>query len=180
MQSDETQSNGVPPNKPPNQAVAGRDYNGDHHEAKFTPASDSRNRRVPGLYVRNGRYYAQLWVDRSNGTKGPKRFPLVDGNNLPVRTLQAPKEALEVKRHERRERQLLTPGRKPLFADYSESYFEKATVQRKRPGTIDNERQAVARWRDYLGHIRIDQIGTPIISAYVEKRLRGAFSVIVG
>ena len=28
---------------------------------------DSRNRRVPGLYRRNGRFYAQLWVDRGYG-----------------------------------------------------------------------------------------------------------------
>ena len=30
------------------------------HPAKFMPANDSRNRRIPGLYVRNGRYYALL------------------------------------------------------------------------------------------------------------------------
>jgi hypothetical protein len=65
-----------------------------HHEAKFTPASDSRNRRVSGLYLRNGRYYAQLWVERGIGTKGPKRFPLVDGDNLPIRNLQAAKESV--------------------------------------------------------------------------------------
>jgi integrase len=144
-----------------------------HDGAKFTPAVDSRNRRVPGLSLRNGRYYAQLWVDRGNGTKGPKRFPLVDGDNLPIRNLQAAKEALEVKRHERREHKLPAPGRKPLFADYSEIYLEKPTVLRKRPGTIDNERQAIARWREHLGHVRIDRIATPIIAAFIEKRLRG-------
>lgn len=166
-------SNAVGSEVPADLTLGERNSKGHHHEAKFTPASDSRNRRVPGLYVRNGRYYAQLWVDRGNGTKGPKRFPLVDGDNLPIRSLHAAKEALEVKRHERRERKLPTAGRKPLFADYSEVYFEKATVQRKRAGTLDNERQANARWCNHLGHIRVDQIGTPIISAYVEKRLRG-------
>lgn len=173
MQRGATQSNAVRPEIPLDLDLAGRESNGDQHKAKFTPASDSRNRRVPGLYIRNGRYYAQLWVDRGNGTKGPKRFPLVDRDNLPIRSLQAAKEALEVKRHERRERKLPTAGRKPLFADYSELYFAKATVQRKRPGTLENERQAIARWRSHLGHIRIDRIATPNISAYVEKRLRG-------
>ena len=33
-----------------------------NHVAQFTPARDSRNRRVPGLYIRNGRYYCQLWM----------------------------------------------------------------------------------------------------------------------
>jgi integrase len=143
------------------------------HGVQFTPARDSRNRRVRGLYVRNGRYYCQLWTDLGNGKKGPRRFPLVDGDNQPVRSLAAAREALEIKRHERREHKLPTPGRKPLFADYCETYFQKAKVQRKRPGTVENERQATGRWRDFLGHVRIDRIAVPAISAYVDKRLKG-------
>src|SRR6266545_2739745 len=144
-----------------------------NHRAQFTPARDSRNRRVRGLYLRNGRYYCQLWTDLGNGKKGPRRFPLVDGENQPIRTLAAAREALEIKRHERRENKLPTLGRKPLFADYCEVYFQKAKVQRKRPGTVQNERQATARWRDFLGHVRIDRIATPAISAYIDKRLKG-------
>jgi integrase len=144
-----------------------------HHRAQFTPARDSRNRRVPGLYVRNDRYYGQLWVDLGNGRKGPRRFPLIDGDNQPVRGLPAAKEALEIKRHERRENKLPSTGRKPLLAGYCELYFQKGKVQRKRPGTVENERQAIARWRDFLGHVRIDRIATPAISAYIDKRLKG-------
>src|SRR5438132_5798759 len=144
-----------------------------NHVGQFTPARDSRNRRVRGLYVRNGRYYCQLWVDLGNGRKGARRFPLVDGDNQPVRSLAAAREALEIKRHERRENKLSSTGRKPLFADYCELYFEKGKVQRKRPGTVENERQAIARWRDFLGHVRIDRIATPAISAYIDKRLKG-------
>jgi integrase len=144
-----------------------------NHSAKFIPARDSRNRRVPGLYVRGDRYYAQLWVDLGNGKKAARRFPLRDGDNQPVRTLGLAREALEIKRHERREDQLPTIGRKPSFADYCLTYFEKAKVQRKRPGTLANERQASARWCDHLGHVRIDQIATPIIAAYIDKRLKG-------
>jgi integrase len=144
-----------------------------NHDEQFTPARDSRNRRVRGLYIRNGRYYCQLWTDLGNGKKGPRRFPLVDGDNQPVRSLAAAREALEIKRHERRENKLPTPGRKPLFADYCEVYFQKAKVQRKRPGTVENERQATGRWRDFLGHVRIDRIAVPAISAYVDKRLKG-------
>jgi integrase len=148
-------------------------FSSSDHAAQFIPARDSRNRRVPGLYVRGGRYYAQLWVDVGNGKKAPRRFPLKDGDNQPVRTLGLAREALEIKRHERREDQLPTIGRKPAFADYCVTYFEKAKVQRKRPGTIANERQAIARWCDHLGHVRIDQIATPIIAAYIDKRLKG-------
>jgi integrase len=148
-------------------------FSSSDHPAQFIPARDSRNRRIPGLYVRGGRYYAQLWVDVGNSKKAPRRFPLKDGDNQPVRTLGLAREALEIKRHERRENQLPSVGRKPLFTDYCATYFEKAKVQRKRPGTIANERQAIARWCDHLGHVRIDQIATPIIAAYIDKRLKG-------
>jgi hypothetical protein len=65
---------------------------------------------MPGLYIRGGRYYAQLWVDLGNGKKAARRFPLRDGDNQPVRTLSAAREALEIKRHERRENHLPSPG----------------------------------------------------------------------
>ena len=115
---------------------------------------DSRNRRVPALYQRNGRFYAQLWVDRGYGKKAARRFALFTADNLPASTLQQAKEALEIKRHERREDSLPILGRKPIFGEYCNTYFEKAKVQRKRPGTIENERQAIARWRSHLGHLR--------------------------
>jgi integrase len=145
----------------------------DRSRFQFIAARDSRNRRIPGLYLRNHRYYARLWVDLGNGRKAARRFPLKNGENQPVRTLRAAREALDIKRNERRENELPTPGRKPLFADYYTIYFDKAKVQRKRAGTLAGERQAVARWSDHLGHVRIDQIATPTITAYLEKRLKG-------
>lgn len=142
--------------------------------AQFRPARDSRNRRVPGLYVRNGRYYCQLWIDPGNGRKTSRRIPLLDENNLPIRTLQAAKEAHEIKRNERRESKLPTPGRKPTLNAFCDIYFEKPKVSRKRAGTLENERQSLARWRHQIGHVRIDQISTSMVTAFVEKRLRGA------
>jgi hypothetical protein len=133
-----------------------------NHFAKFMPVRDSRNRLVRGLYQRNGRYYAQLWVDCGYGKKSPRRFPLFTPDNSHARTLQEAKETLEVKRHERREDALPLLGRKPIVGDYCDAYFEKARVQRKRPGTIENERQAIVRWRSHLGHLRIDKITTPM------------------
>lgn len=144
-----------------------------NHRAQFIPARDSRNRRIPGLYIRGSRYYAQLWVGLGNGKKTTRRFPLLDRDNQPVQNITVAREALEIKRHERRQNGLPTIGHKPLFRDYCMTYFDKAKVQRKRGGTLAGERQAVARWCDYLGHVRIDQIGTPIISAFIDKRLKG-------
>ena len=45
------------------------------HGAQFIGVRDSRNRRVPGLYQRNGRFYAQLWVTRDDGQKTARKFP---------------------------------------------------------------------------------------------------------
>jgi len=145
-----------------------------NHRPQFIPARDSRNRRIPGIYLRGDRFYAQLWIDIGNGKKAARRFPLRDGENQPVRTLSGAREALEIKRYERRENQLPAIGHKPLFRDYCAAYFEKAKVQRKRAGTVAGERQALGRWRDHLGHIRIDHIATPLIASYIDKRLKGA------
>jgi integrase len=143
------------------------------HRAQFIAARDSRNRRIPGLYLRGERYYAQLWVDVGNGEKTSRRFALRNGDNQPVQTLSAAREALEIKRHDRREKQLPTLGHKPLFRDYCATYFEKAKVQRKRADTVAGEREALARWCNHLGHVRIDQIATPLIASYIDKRLKG-------
>jgi integrase len=148
-------------------------YTSANHRAQFIPARDSRNRRIPGLYLRGDRYYAQLWVDIGNGKKTSRKFPLRDGDNQVVRTLSAAREALEIKRYERRENQLPTLGHKPVFRDYCAIYFEKAKVQRKRPGTVAGERETLARWCHHLGHVRIDQIATPLIVSYIDKRLKG-------
>jgi integrase len=156
------------------EAIAVTERRTGNHRAQFTPARDSRNRRVPGLYTRNGRYYCQLWIDRGDGRKSARRFPLFNSENLPARNLNEAKEALEIKRNDRREDRLPTLGRKPNFLDYSETYLGKATVQRKRPGTLQNERQAIARWRSHLGHVRIDKITTPMVASFVEKRLKGS------
>jgi integrase len=152
---------------------------GDPHKSKlrerfqFIPARDSRNRRIPGLYLRNGRYYAQLWTDAGNGKKTARRFALKNGDNEPVRTLQEAREAVDIKRHERRERRLPTPGHKPRLVDYCATYFDKAKVQRKRLGTLEGERQALGRWCDHIGHVRIDRIATPAIAAFIDRRLKG-------
>jgi integrase len=143
------------------------------HRAQFIAACDSRNRRIPGLYLRGSRYYAQLWIDDGNSKKTSRRFALLDEYNQPVRTLSAAREALEIKRHERRENQLPAIGHKPLFRDYCATYFEKAKVQRKRPDTVAGEREALARWCDHIGHVRIDHIATPLVASYIDKRLKG-------
>ena len=173
MQTNETASNGTEPPIPEKSRPVPASVNLAPHRSQFIPAKDSRNRRVPGLYIRNGRYYALLWADTGNGKKAPRRMPLFDPDQQPARTLTAAKQGLEIKRHERRENKLPTAGRKPSLTDYCAVYFQKATVQRKRIGTINNERQALGRWCDHIGQVRIDQITPSLISGFLDKRLKG-------
>src|ERR1044071_72357 len=122
-------SNGVQPTSSMTSGPVSASVSLAAHRSQFIPAKDSRNRRVPGLYVRNGRYYALLWADTGNGKKAPRRMPLFDSDQQPARTLTAAKQALEIKRQQRRENKLPTAGRKPSLADYCAAYFQKSTVQ---------------------------------------------------
>lgn len=146
------------------------------HRAQYIPARDSRNRRIPGLYLRNGRFYAQLWVDRGNGMKTARRFPLVDENEEPITTLAAAKEAMEIKRNERRENALPAPGLRPTLNEYAKTYLEKPSVLVKRPGTVQNESQALSRWKAHMGGVRLDKIVLPYLAAFVDRRLKSGVS----
>jgi hypothetical protein len=127
---------------------------------------------VPGLYIRNGRYYAQLWVSREDGAKTARKFPLLTQDGVPVANLAEAKEAADVLRNDRREKALPTSGHKPKFADHLETYFAKPNVTAKIPGTLENERQALNRWKAHLGDVRIDRIEASHIAALRDKRLR--------
>ena len=89
---------------------------------------------MPGLDVRNGRYYAQLWVSREDGAKTARKFPLLTPDGVPVANLAEAKEAADVLRNDRRENVLPTSGHKPKFADYIETYFAKPNVAAKKTG----------------------------------------------
>ncbi|MEA3188425.1 MAG: hypothetical protein QOD99_2255 [Chthoniobacter sp.] len=146
------------------------------HHAHFIGVRDSRNRRVPGIYSRNGRFYGQLWAEREDGKKTARKFPLLTPDGIPVETLVEAKEAMDVLRHDRRGRTLPASGPKPSLAAYIETYFGKAEIAQKKAGTLENERQALSRWKRHLGDVRIDRITTPMIASFKDKRLRGGVS----
>ena len=143
------------------------------HRGQFIAARDSRNCRVPGLYIRNGRFYAVLWSDRGDGRKTARRFPLFDDNNAPVRTLSSAKAALMTLRENNHQNALPQAGRKPRFDAFSAEYLEMASTRAKRSRTQEKEKAAIELWRGHLCDIRIDRINTPILKSFMEKRLRG-------
>ena len=144
-----------------------------NHRSQFIAARDSRNRRVPGLYVRNDRYYAQLWVDLGNGRKSARRFPLRDEEGQPVRSLLAAKDAVLSLRESRKKNALPKTGLKPAFSNFAAEYLKMASTSQKRTGTQEREAASLELWCAHLRTVRIDRITTPMIKDFVEMRLRG-------
>src|SRR5438552_14740194 len=139
-----------------------------NHGAQFIPALDSRNRRVSALCTRNGRYYAQLWIDLGNGKKSARRLPLIDENKEPIRSLTAAKDALISLRANRKQNSLPQRGRRPTFAVFAAQYLQMASTRQKRKRTQEKENAATELWQAHLGSVRIDQINTPMIKDFVE------------
>ena len=108
-----------------------------------------------------------------DGAKTARKFPLLTPDGVSVANLSEAKEAADVLRSNRREKALPISGHKPKFADYVETYFAKPSVAGKKAGTLENERQALNRWKKHLGDARIDRIDASDIAALRDKRLRG-------
>lgn len=147
---------------------------GYHSGAKFIAARDSRNRRVPGLYIRNGRFYLQLWTDGAHGKKTARKFPLRRDDGSAVETLTEAKDAADLVRGRRRADDLPMMGRKPGFSAFADEYLTRASTVAKKPGTLENEAQALARWKAHLGATPIDRVATPMVAIYIERRFKGA------
>jgi len=141
------------------------------HGPQFIAARDSRNRKIKGLLVRNGRFYAQLWVDRGDGRKTARKFPLRMESGEPVRTLTEAQAALDDLRQDRKNDKLPAPGRKPSLADYIDRYFAKPTIQQKRPNTLEAEKICLDAWKLSLGAVPVDRVQPAQISAFLDKLL---------
>lgn len=87
--------------------------------------------------------------------------------------MTAAKDALGALRTNRRENTLPQPGRKPSFDAFADEYLHMATTRAKRSGTLENETQAISRWRAHLAGVRIDRITTPLLKTFAELRLSG-------
>ena len=151
----------------------GRTSGRGEHGAQFVAVRDSRKRKVPGLYARNGRYYGQLWMKEK---RTARRFPLLDEDGNPIANLNAAKEAFEILRHARREKTLRPLGNRPLLAEYIATYFAKAEIVQKRPATLEKERCSLDRWKRHMGEARIDRITLGMTAALIDERLREGVS----
>jgi integrase len=149
------------------------------HAANFAKVLDGRKQPIRALWVRNGRFYAQLKIENPiTGFKKTRRVPLNDTDGEPVQT--AAQAVAELKRLQTQRTDNLLPilERTPKFSDYALRYldFISSGQGTKKPGTIQKERAILARWTDYLGQLRIDQIKRVHVNRFIEIRLKEKLS----
>jgi integrase len=145
------------------------------HDAKFAKVFDGRKQPIRGLWVRNGRFYAQLKIENPiTGVKRTKRVSLVDKDGVPAATV--PQAVVELKRlqTQRSDNNLRVVDRTPKFSDYAKRYldFIGSGQGAKKRGTVEKETAILGRWTETLGELRIDQIKRVHVNRFIEKRLK--------
>ena len=145
------------------------------HVSNFAKVLDGRKQPIRALWERNGRYYAQLKIENPiTGLKKTRRVPLNDTDGNPVQTVAQAVAELKRLQTQRADNQLPVLQRTPKFSDYASRYIEFISSGQgtKKPGTIQKEKAILARWTDYLGQLRIDQIKRIHVNRFIEARLK--------
>ncbi len=135
---------------------------------------DERKRPIRGLWVRNGRYYAQLTVeDEHTGQKQVRRVPL-EG----AATAAQANQKLQELRVNCRKGKLPVLKLTPKFSDFADAYmaFYKQAKDAKRASTLETEQYAINQWKTHLGHVRLDKIKRIHIDNFIAARQRGGRS----
>jgi len=177
-----------------------KENTGRNHGAHFTAVMDSRNRKIRGLWVRNGRYYAQF---RMPGEKSARKVPLLKKEGGDAVSVESYSEALAARDellHTRRHGKPMTPrGRKPLLADAVAEYIRhhRSLAQRdedrrteqsrtnvehrgaveehddapKKLTTVRKEELILELWRQHIGNIALDRITKAHVTTYLENIL---------
>jgi len=120
---------------------------------KYTKVLDNRKHPIRGLWRRNGSFVARASIEGEAGRKVVRWIPLAA-----VSAAEAQSELRKVLT-EREENRLRHIGRSPMFADFlGETYMPMLATSGKKPDTITTEKAHYNRWRDGLGHLRLDKI----------------------
>jgi len=149
------------------------------HVSNFAKVLDGRKQPIRGLWMRNGRFYAQLKIENPiTGLKKTRRVPLSDKEGNRVQTAAQALAELKRLQTQRADNNLPVLGRTPKFSDHVAHYvaFISSGQGTKKPGTIQKEKTILARWTDYLGQLRLDQIKRVHVNRFIEKRLKDEVS----
>lgn len=149
-----------------------------NHVATFAKVIDGRKQPIRGLWIRNGRYYAQLKIENPiTGIKKTKRVPLNNRTGEPVQTVAQAVAEMNRLRTQRADNALPVLARTPKFSDYAKRYLEIARLGKpgkepKKPGTVEKEKAILGRWSDSIGDLRLDQIKRVHVNRFIEERLK--------
>ena len=155
-------------NAMPSKASGQNAHSRQHRIASYQRVSDARKHPVRGLWKRNARYYAQIAIeDPDTGKKKVRRVPLEGA----ATDAQAITQFQELKA-QRRKGTLPVLRLTPKFSDYADEYlaFYKAAKDAKRESTMETEGYAIDRWKEHLGHVRLDKITRALINSFIAKR----------
>jgi integrase len=143
---------------------------------QYQPVRNGRKQKIRGLWVRNGRYYAQLTVkDPNTGKKKVSRIPLEaeeNGVKRPAASVAEAVAAMGKLKVQRAENALPVLGQMPKFCDYVTEYLTSPVTLNKGVETIKTETVHLNSWVKHLGETRLNDITKPMIMAYREKRLK--------
>lgn len=141
----------------------------------FIPVLDSRNRRVAGIYRRGARWYGQVWAE-VRGVKAMRKRALRNADGSPVGSLQEARAAME--RLRMGSRAGLRDGERSglTLEQWAGRYLESPLLRLKKPGTRENERQALGRLVGRMGSLRLQKVGPVEVRRFVEWRLSGGVS----
>ena len=145
------------------------------HPAIFSKVVDGRKQPIRGLWVRNGRFYAQLKIENAiTGIKKTKRVPLVDKDGNPVETVAQATSELKRLQTQRADNALPVLQRTSKFQDYVKQYltFIGSGQGAKKPGTVEKEKAILGRWIEAIGSLRLDQVKRVHINRFIEARLK--------
>lgn len=120
---------------------------------KYTKVLDNRKHPIRGLWRRNGSFVARITVEDTAGRKSVRWVPLAAKS---VAEAQDEFRKLLVERTENRLRHV---GRSPTFAEYLDAtYLPLLAGSGKKPDTITTEQAHYKRWREAIGHLRLDKV----------------------
>jgi integrase len=134
---------------------------------------DGRKQPIRGLWVRNGRFYAQITCEDGNtGEKKTRRVSLLDKDEKPVSTVPQAVEALNRLRTKRSDNVLPVLTRTPKFADYVKVYlgFIGAGDGLRKRATIARYEYSLGQWAKHIGGVHLDKMRRHHIHAFIAAR----------
>jgi integrase len=136
---------------------------------------DGRKHPIRGLWIRSGRFYAQLtFPNPSTGAKEVRRIALLDPDTKrPVRSAAEAVKALQRLKVKREDPSTLPVlGRTPKFSEFAATYIAGLrAVGALRPATIGKTKAILDLWVDHFGeNMRLAGITKSHILRFIEKR----------